>query len=178
MLLPLIQFAESSSSPAAALGLSLQSYLIQLGTFIVAFLVLRQWAFKPIMKALHDRRKTIEEGLLLGEQMRAKEVKLEEDVAHRLRQARAEADRILAMAETEAKQAVQNAEEVTRKRTDKMLKDAEEQIKQTTLRERARLEKEIVGLVSEVSESIIGEKVDARKDAALIDKALKERRAA
>ena len=64
------------------------------------------------------------------------------------------------------------------KRAEGIIKEAESQIKQATERERKRLEKELVGLVSEVSEAIIGEKVDATKDAALIDKALKGQKTA
>jgi len=59
-----------------------------------------------------------------------------------------------------------------------MIDDAKERIAQITQQERVKLEKEIVGLVSEVSEAIIGEKVDARKDAELIDKAMRERKTA
>jgi len=56
-----------------------------------------------------------------------------------------------------------------------ILKDAEERIKTDTARARKKLEGELVGLISDATEAIIGEKVDAKKDAALIDAALKGR---
>ena len=59
-----------------------------------------------------------------------------------------------------------------------MINDAKVQIDLETNRQRIALEKELVGLVSEVSEAIIGEKVDVDKDAKLIDRAFQERRAA
>ena len=37
---------------------------------------------------------------------------------------------------------------------------------------RKQLEQEVVSLISDATETIIGEKVDAKKDAALIDRAL------
>lgn len=178
MLFLLTQFADSSSGPAAALGVNMQAFLIQLITFLIAFLVLRQWAFKPIMKALHDRRKVIEEGIVLGEKMRAQEAKLQADVAHELHNAREQGDKIIAAAELTAKQALQEAEETARTRAAAIVQEGKAQVKQAAQAERTRLERELIGLVSEVSEAVIGEKVDAKKDAALLARLLEERKAA
>jgi F-type H+-transporting ATPase subunit b len=166
------------SSIFGALGISGQAFLIQLVTFIIAFLVLRQWAFKPILRVLDERRQRIEDGLKLGETMEAEKAKLDESVTQELHKARTQADRIVATAETEAKQTVQAAEDTARRHADEIMESAKEQIKHESQRERKRLERELVGLVSEVSEAVIKEKVDARKDAALIDAALRERTAA
>jgi len=59
------QFGDSSSG-LGALGISGQAFLIQLVTFLLAFLVLRQWAFKPIVRLLRERRETIDRGVHLG----------------------------------------------------------------------------------------------------------------
>lgn len=177
MINALAHFGDSSSI-FSALGISGQAFVIQLITFLLAFLVLRQWAFKPILKVLDERRQRIEDGLRLGEQMEAEKVKLDERVAAELHKARTQADKIIADADTTAKQTVQAAEDTVRKRADEIVESANEQIKYATKRERERLKREIVGLVSDVSEAIIGEKVDAKKDAALIDEALKQRSAA
>lgn len=177
MTLLLTQFADSTSG-IGALGINAQAFLIQLITFVIAFLILRKWAFGPIMKKLNERRELIEGGISLGESMRAKEVELEAKVASALHQARTQADDILATAEADAKKAVQAAEEAARTRADSIINEAKAQIKLESEREGKRLESKIVELVSDVSEAIIGQKVDAKKDAALIDKALRERKAA
>jgi F-type H+-transporting ATPase subunit b len=172
------QFGAAEASGPAALGISLQAFLIQLVTFLIVFLALRQWAFKPIIKMLNDRRDIIEGGVSLGEKMRAQEAEAEAAAAAKLHIARRQADSILADADTESRQKIQAAEETARVRADAMIKEAEAQIKQASDRERKRLEKEVVELVSEVSEAVIQEKVDAKKDALLIDKAMKEHQAA
>lgn len=171
------QFADSSSV-FSALGINVHSFIVQLVTFLIAFLVLRQFAFKPILKMLDERRQLIEQGITLGEAMRDKEAKLEAEVAQKLHTASAQADKLIATAHDEAKQTIQAAEETARKRAEGLIDDAKEQIKQASDRERHRLEKELVGLVSDVSETIIGEKVDAKKDSVLLDKAFRERKAA
>ena len=42
----------ASSSGLGALGFSLSSFLIQLGSFLIVFLILKRYAFKPIIKLL------------------------------------------------------------------------------------------------------------------------------
>ena len=46
-------------------------------------------------------------------------------------------------------------------------------IDENTKRSKKKLEKELVGLISEATEAIIGEKIDATKDSKIIDKVLK-----
>lgn len=171
----LTQIADSGGLP---LGIDLQAFLIQIGTFVIAFLVLRQWAFKPILKALEERRKTIEDGLKLGETMRAKEEQLETEIAEKLHGARQEADRIIRTADATAKQAVQAAEEAAQVRADGIIKEANERIRQSVGRERKRLEKELVELVADVSGAVIKKKVTEPEDRRLIEESLKEQQAA
>lgn len=166
------------SESTLPLGIDPQAFIIQLITFVIAFLVLRKWAFGPIVKMLDERRKLIEGGISLGESMRAKEIELEAKVASAIHDARAQADDIIATAEADAKKAVQAAEDAARIRADGIISEAKAQIRLESEREGKRLESKIVELVSDVSEAIIGQKVDAKKDAALINKALRERKAA
>jgi len=73
---------------------------------------------------------------------------------------------------------VREAEDKAQLKAEIILKDARAQAEQNTARMRKALEGELVGLISDATEVIIDEKVDAKKDAALIDKALKGRVAA
>lgn len=170
------QFADSSSG-IGALGLNLTSFLIQLGTFIIAFLVLRKWAFKPILEVLRQRRETIEQGVALGEKMQKDQAEMEQKVAQALHEARVQADKIVAEASNRGRQAVAEAEAKAKEKSEAIIASAEERIDQNIKIARGKLEKELSGLVAEATEAVIGEKVDAKKDASLIDKALKGRTA-
>ena len=175
MFLP-TNFAETAheATGIAALGVDPKAFLMQLVTFVLAFFVLKRFAFEPISKVLHERRETIESGVKLGEEMQKERAKLEGEVEKALHKAREEADKIISGAHDSGKQAIQEAEEKAKTKAAAVLADAENRIKQDTARARKGLEKELVSLISETTEAIIGEKVDAKKDAALIDKALKE----
>jgi F-type H+-transporting ATPase subunit b len=174
----LLIFGESSSSGLGALGVDPKAFLIQLVTFVLAFFVLRKYAFKPILKVLDQRRETIESGVTLGEEMKKERTKLEDEVADALHKARQEADAIVSQAQESGRQAIREAEDKAREKAAGILAEAEARITQDTARARKQLEKELVSLVAEATEAIIEEKVDAKKDAALIERALKERQTA
>jgi len=169
--------AEESASGIGALGIDGKAFVIQLVTFVLAFLVLKKWAFGPIIKMMDERKKTIESGVTLGEEMKKERTKLDEQVAKEMQKARTEADGIIAAANDTSRDTIREAEDKARNKATGILKDAEERIKTDTALARKKLEGELVGLISDATEAIIGEKVDAKKDAALIDKALKEQKA-
>lgn len=172
MMQPLTTFADSSSG-IGALGVDGKAFLIQLVTFILAYLVLQRYAFKPIIRVMRERRETIENGVRLGEQMKKEYAALEAKVEKELHEARQKADEIIAEAQDGGRQAVREAEEKARAKAEGILSDAQARISQEAARARQHLEKEVVSLVSEATETIIGEKVDAKKDASLIERALK-----
>lgn len=165
--------AEQSSSGLGALGVDGTAFLIQLTTFLLAFWVLKRYAFKPILRVLNERREMIEDGVRLGEEMQKEQAKLEQKVDQELRAARVKADEVIASAEESGRQITAEAEKKAQTKAEGILKQAESRIEQDTARARQKLEKELVSLVADATEAIIDEKVDAKKDAQLIDKALK-----
>lgn len=169
-------FGESSSG-IGALGVNGTAFLIQLITFILAYFVLRKYAFGPILKVLQERRDTIDNGVKLGEQMKKEEIALEAKVTKTMHDARAKADGIVADAQSAARDQVREAEEKASEKAATIIKEGKARGEQEVDRARKALESELVGLISEATEAIIGEKVDAKKDATLIDRALKESRA-
>lgn len=177
MLIPL-NFASESASGIGALGFSGQAFLIQLVTFVLAYLVLRRFAFGPIIKVLRERRETIEKGVKLGEEMQKAQAELETKVDKTLHEAREEADTIIAGAQDTGRQAIAEAEEKARVKAAGVLQEAEARIAQDTVRARQQLEGEMVALISDATEAIIHEKVDPKKDSQLIDRALKGRQTA
>lgn len=165
-----------SASGLGALGVSLQSFLIQLITFVLVFVVLYRFAFKPIVQLLDKRRQTIDDGVKLGLEMEKERDKAEAKIESITRDARHEADRIIANANKESREVLREAEKTAQRKTNAMLADAEARIHEESEQARRKLEKDIVGLVSEATEAVVEEKVDARKDAEIIEKAIKKGR--
>ncbi len=166
---------EAQTSGIGALGISPGAFIIQLLTFLIVFALLKKYAFKPIVRLLEERRKVIDEGVKAGQEMAKEREKLEDDVAKVMRDTRIEADHIIATGHKEAREIIREAEKNAQRKVDSMMTDAEERIAEESEQARKKLEKEIVGLVSEATEAIVGEKVDTKKDAEIIEKALKGR---
>ena len=170
----LIHVADSSSG-IGALGISLSAFIIQLLTFVFVFLLLKKFAFKPIIKLLNDRRKVIDDGVKMGEKLAKEQAKFDVKLAEVMSKAREEADHIIATGHKEAREVVREAEKTAQRKADSILADAEVRINEESERAKRALEKDIVGLVSEATEAIVGEKVDPKKDAEIIDKILRSR---
>lgn len=176
MIVNVTHFAAESAEGIGALGVDGKALVIQLVTFLLAFLVLKKFAFKPILNVLQKRRELIESGVELGEQMKKEKAELEKTVAETLQKARQDADGIIAGAEETGKQVVREAEGKATEKAAGILKAADERIDAETKRARKALEGELVGLISDATEAIIGEKVDSAKDKELIEKALQGQR--
>lgn len=171
-----LQFASEEAdtkSGVAALGIDGKAFIIQLITFLFVYLILRRYVFKPVVKALEDRRKTIEQGVKLTTELVSQKEDLDKEAATIRKQARKEADKIVSDAHAQSSAMVKEAEDAAQAKAAAILADAEKKIVEETARARRGLEKEMVELVIEATEKVSGEKLDAKKDNALIANALK-----
>jgi F-type H+-transporting ATPase subunit b len=91
-----------------------------------------------------------------------------------LQEARKGADEIISNANDTGREAIKEAEEKAKLKADSIVEEAHRRIDQDAARVRKQLESELVGLVADATEAVIEEKVDAKKDEALIKRALKE----
>ncbi len=172
-MLPNISTFGASSSGIGALGFDPKAFVIQLITFILAYFVLKRYAFGPILKVLRERRETIDKGVKLGEQMQKDKAELAAQVETTLQETRVKADEIISASQDSARQIVRAAEDKAKIKAEGVIKSAEERIQQETALARQKLEKEVVGLIADATEAVIGEKVDDKKDIQIIERTLK-----
>lgn len=178
MAFPLTTFAAETGG-LSALGLNVQSFLFQLITFVIVLVILRQFVFKRLVKTLEDRRTTLEASLTQAAETEDKLKKTEEKIAGMLAEARGQADEVVAASHKEALKMVEDAETKANKRAEQIVADAKTQMDGEVRKAREALKAETAHLVALATERIIGEKLDPKKDEALITAALtnaKERR--
>lgn len=161
----------------AALGIDPLAILAQAATFLVLFFVIKKYALDGIVKSLEQRRKTIDDGVRLGVEMEAEKEKLEAKIEEQLAKARKEADKIIAESHEEAGGIMKEAEAETARRVEAMLAEATNRIEEETANARAELQQEMRTLVAEATETILEEKLDTKKDASLLERALNRVRA-
>lgn len=164
--------ATEEAEGIAALGIDPIAILAQAATFLLLFWVIKRYALDKIVDTLEKRRKTIDDGVRLGREMEAEKERLDQKVEDAMRQARIDADKIIAEAREEAGGVLKEAEASASKKVDAMLAEAHHRIEEDIDRARAGLEKDMRNLVAEATEVIIQEKLDAKKDASLLERAI------
>lgn len=169
-----LKFADSSGSGISSLGINLKSFVFQLITFLIVLFILGRWVFPKLVGTLEARRKTLEESLVQAKQTEEALAKAEERAADILHKARQQADTALAEARQQAKVTVSQAEAAAEERATRLLKEAEDRIVQEHGKLRDELKNELAGLVTLTTEKVLRAKLNAKQDAELIAKSVKE----
>lgn len=167
-------FATTTSNPNLfqALGLNVQLLVEQGAAFLVLVFILGKFVYPALVKAIDDRRASIEAGLEEAKESQEALVKAEAKVAELLEAARKDADDMLARTQQESASLLADAESKARARAEQIVADAHQQLNVDIAKAREVLKKDTIELVALATERIIGEKLDERKDADLVKKAL------
>ena len=151
------------------LGLNLGYVLVQIISFLVMVVILRAWAYKPILKMLEDRRNRIAQGL---EDARV--------AADARANAEKEAEEVLTKAQQDAavrvREATERAEEATREIKAEAETDAAEirqaanaEAEQAKSRALGELRGQVAALAIAAAQKLIGEALDEKRQHALIE---------
>jgi F-type H+-transporting ATPase subunit b len=172
-------FAEAASNGnlLTSLGLDARLFIVQTLAFAVLLGVLAKFAYPPLIKSIDDRRAKIEAGLKEAEKSHQALEEAEANVQALLAEARKEADGIIARSQQEASAMVAEAETKAKQRAERLVAEARSQLDADVSKAREALKKDTLKLVSMATEKIISEKLDANKDAKLVEAALNGERA-
>jgi F-type H+-transporting ATPase subunit b len=152
-----------------ALGINLGYLLVQVLNFLILFIVLRAWVYKPIVNLLENRRKTIAQGLedaRIAAQARANAeqeaeqvmIKAQQEAAERIREATERADEAAREIKTEAEGEAADIRHAAHA-------DAEQEKTQAL----GELRGQVAALAIAAAQRIIGETLDEKRQHALID---------
>ncbi len=152
-----------------ALGLNGGTFIFQIIDFLLLFLFLRIFVWPPLVKAMAQRRKRIEDQLAAAEADRQQ--------AERMRQEREAA---LAAARAEAQSIVDRAERIAAEEAKTLLDDARsqaERIRLAVVEETARekeaalraLRQDVADLALLAASKVLGRRVDAAEDRRLAE---------
>jgi F-type H+-transporting ATPase subunit b len=116
-------FGEMVKQTGETFGFDTKIFLSQVISFIIVALVLRRFAYKPILKVLEERRQRIEEGLLNSEKIKQQLAEAEQRHAEILAKANAQAQKMIdearesagIVAERKQQEAVAAAEQIMAK---------------------------------------------------------------
>ncbi|HZY10507.1 MAG TPA: F0F1 ATP synthase subunit B [Bacteroidota bacterium] len=143
-------------------------------TFVILLVVLRKFAWKPLLDALHRREDHVRSSLERAEHAKQEAERLLEENKRRLARAEEESHRILnenrALGEKLKSEIVEKANQQSRR----MIDQAKQEIERDKDAALAQLRGEVANLAISAAEKILDETLDAQKHRKLIDGYLRD----
>lgn len=165
-----------SNGLLSALGIDGQLFIIQLIAFLILVGLLAKFVYPVLIRAIDKRREAIEAGLAEAKKSQEALEVANSKADDLLAQARKDADDVIKRSQAEATSVVAAAEAKAKERAERVVADAHKQLEADIAKARRDLKKDTAALVADATERIIHEKVDASKDAKLIERSLGEAR--
>ena len=142
--------------------------------FLVALFVLRKYAWPAITEALDKRQRAIEESIETAERARADAAALLEEYRQRLREARAQADEIVARARKAGEVHERETLEEAKVRREELLEQTRRDIEAETRRAIQEIRAEVADLTIMATEKVTRKALDADDQLRLVEEALGE----
>jgi len=165
----MVLLANSLISPA--IGLVFWTTLI----FLMFFLILKRFAWKPILNAVRARDEMIKGSLASAENARKEMVKLQSDNEAILRKAREERENILKEAREVRDKLIAEAKGKATEEAEKVVQKARAAIEREKAAATASIRDQVANLSVEIASKILGEKLQhTGEQGKLIDNYLKD----
>jgi len=152
-----------------ALGINLGFLVIQILAFVIVFLALEAWAYKPLLNMLEARKKKIAQSLEDARVAAEARADAEKEAARILAEAHAEASKVV----REATERAQGAGRDAKAAAESEAIAARERILAEAQQERNRilgdLRGQVAGLAIAATQKLVGQTLDEKRQHALID---------
>jgi F-type H+-transporting ATPase subunit b len=142
--------------------------------FLASLLILRKLAFPRIAEALDKRRRAIEESIESAERTRVEADRLLAEYRERLREAREQADDIVARSRKAADKLQDDAKVDANAKRDEMMEQTRRDIEQETRRAIDQIRREVADLTVLATEKVTRKSLDDDDHRRLIEEALSE----
>jgi F-type H+-transporting ATPase subunit b len=142
--------------------------------FFGAFLLLRRFAWPQITEALDKRQRAIEESIDTAERTREEAARLLEEYRERLREARAQADDIVARARKAGDVQEREALDAARVKREELLEQTRRDIEAETRRAIQEIRAEVADLTVLATEKVTRKSLDEDDQRRLVEEALRE----
>src|ERR687887_169408 len=142
--------------------------------FIVAMLILRKYAWPAITNALDKRQRAIEESIETAERTRAEAHEILQEYRERLREARAQADEIVARARKAGEVHEREALEKAKLQREDLLEQTRRDIEAETRRAIQEIRAEVADLTVMATEKVTRKSLDEGDQKRLVEEALRE----
>lgn len=155
-------------------GLNWKLFLAQLVNFGIILFVLWKWVFGPVTKGLSDRTKKIEDSLTDAQKIAEERETFDSWKNGEVGKVRTEAAGILTQAKVDAEKLKQATLDQTKDEQAKLIASAQTKLEQEKQAMLASVKGELAELVVAATENLLKQKLDPKKDTALVEEALQQ----
>ncbi|MDG2370948.1 MAG: F0F1 ATP synthase subunit B [Flavobacteriales bacterium] len=143
--------------------------------FLLLVLILKKYAWKPILDAVDKRSKSIEDAINAADEAKSSLAQLNEERAKIKKESLADRDALLKDAAETKNQIIAEAKTKAKEETDKILNSAREVIKTEKLAAITELKNQVAVLSLEIAEKIVKDQLSSDdKQKALVDSMIKD----
>ena len=151
------------------LGINLGYLLVQIFNFGIMFIVLKEWAYKPILGMLEERRATIAQGLEDARVAAEARANAEQEAQKILAEAQAKAAETVRAASERADEAAKEIKAAAEAEAAKIIERARAEAEQEKERVLAELRPQVAALAISAAQKLVGESLDEKRQRALLD---------
>lgn len=155
------------------LGIDWKILIAQIVNFAILLVLLKKFAYGPILKALNDRRATIEEAIERSRHVDQKVKEVEALKKEVLDKARQESEEILKKAGVAAARVQEEVLGQTHEKSEHMLMEAQKKIEAEREKIFADVKREIAVLITGAIEKSVGDIMDDRAQEQLVQQAVR-----
>ena len=143
--------------------------------FLALILILKKFAWKPILNAIKEREDSIESSLQTAERVKKEMQELQANNEKLMIETRAERDLLLKEARGTKNEIIKEAREKAKEEGDKMIQSAKEAIQNEKMLALSELKNEVGNLSIEIAEKLLQRELDTKnKQRDLVDKLLQD----
>lgn len=167
------EHSEQDQSVLGRFGINWKSFIAQLINFSIILLVLWKWVFGPVTKGLSERTQKIEKSLADAAKIAEDRETFDSWKNNEMAGVKKEASGILTQAKKDAQALQEQMLGETKQEQTKLVEQAKQQIETEKTKALQDIKAEAAQMIVAATEAVLKSKIDAKKDAALIDAALK-----
>lgn len=157
-----------------ALGINVANLIFQIITFLLLLFVLNRFAFPPILRLLDQRSAQVRESLEAAERARQDVLAAEQRGVAELREARVQAQEIVARAREQSEQTIAASRNAAREEAEKVQAQFAQQQAADKARDRQELREEVADLAILAASRVVRRSLDEKQHRQLIDETLRE----
>ncbi|MBI1803623.1 MAG: F0F1 ATP synthase subunit B [Ignavibacteriae bacterium] len=143
-------------------------------TFVLLVLILRKFAWRPILESLHKREEYVRTSIERAEQARQEAERLLEEHRKQIAQAEHEGHRILNESRALAEKLKQEIMDKANQQSRRMVEQAKQEIDRDKEAALVELRGEVASLAVQAASKILGETLDENKHRKIVDAYLKD----